>query len=211
MSDEMIEEELVDSFDVTIEEETTESGEKKIGFRSLLSKADKLNGNRRIYPKAVLRSVYTEALERSKKSGKPIFGELEHAKDAHINLERIAVTFPEFTWDEETGEIRGKAVPTLTEAGETVRKLALSGFPICFSTRMAGKVRPLTEAEKAKYGVIGEEKCSIVCENARLVSIDVVGDPSERGAVSNTVYEEKQPEEPKQKLPTFKQVFDAMF
>ena len=61
MSDEMIEEELVDSFDVTIEEETTESGEKKIGFRSLLSKADKLNGNRRIYPKAVLRSVYTEA------------------------------------------------------------------------------------------------------------------------------------------------------
>lgn len=206
----IIEEELVDSVTIMAEEETIGEGEeakKQICFRGIFSEADTLNVNKRVYPKAVLRTVFEEAAKRAKETGKPIFGELEHAKDAHINLERIAVTFPEFTWDEATGQIKGKAIPTLTEAGETVKKLAMSGFPICFSTRMAGKVKPLSEERKRQFGIT-EEKAVEVCEGARLISIDVVGNQSCQKAVSQTLYEESEQEE-KKKYPTFKQVFDS--
>ena len=205
----IIEEEFEDTFEATIEEETSENGEKKMCFRSILSEANTLNGNRRVYPKDVLRAVYTEAKERAEKTGKPIFGELEHAKDSHVNLERIAVTFPEFVWNEEKGQIVGKAVPTLTDAGETVRKLALSGFPIMFSSRMTGKVKPLTEARKKELGIITEDKAVEVLPGARLISIDIVGDPSCKKAVSETVYEEQEPITEEKKYPTFKQIFDA--
>ncbi len=59
-----------------------------------------------------------------------IFGEHEHSRDAPINLERIAIKFPEFTWVEKKGRIVGKAVPTLTEAGKVVEGLAKSGFKV---------------------------------------------------------------------------------
>lgn len=369
MSDSTINEQVLEE-DVMIlaEEEEIEIAEgqkqKRMCFRGTFSKANELNANKRVYPKEVLRAVYTEAMERSKKSQKPIFGELEHAcytyndfevltkdgyksyaalnvgdevaslrydgkveykkvsatinepyigkvyhivgkgidstvtpnhkmyllgegkilvvtieeifdspddymeyelmklkddkaegflsikdivimeeeykgniycvtvsenhnffikdkgneyltgnSDSHINLERIAVTFPEFIWDEETGTIKGKAVPTLTEAGKTVSGLAKSGFPICFSTRMAGKVKPLTEDRKRELNITEDvQNCVEVLPGARLISVDVVGDPSCREAIGKTVMEQKETEEaPKPKNPTFKEIFDMSF
>ena len=146
MAEELLEEEFVESYDdVEIVEEEVGEGKKQIAFKGTLSRANKVNGNKRVYGKNLLRETYNEALSRSKRTGQPIFGELEHAKDAHVNLERIAVTFPEFNWDEDTGIISGKAVPTLTEAGKTVEGLAKSGFKICFSTRMTGKTNAIAE------------------------------------------------------------------
>ena len=91
MSD-ILDEELVDTYYCTMEEEVIGEGEnakKQICFKGILSEADSLNINKRVYPKNVLREVYNEAMDRAKKSGQPIFGELEHSKDAKINLERI--------------------------------------------------------------------------------------------------------------------------
>ena len=361
-----IDEELVDDVMILAEEEevVNEEGnkEKRMCFRGELSRADSLNANHRVYPKEVLREVYKEAIERSKKSQRPIFGEIEHAcytydtfkvltkkgyksfkkikigdevasasfcgkleykpvsaiindpykgnvynitgegidatvtpnhklflknsskilvisaedlyndiqnyadcyfmkldgeqikesisvknisiarkwyegniycitvsenhnffikdngteyltgnSNSHINLERIAVTFPEFTWNEEKGIIEGKAVPTLTKAGETVRGLAKSGFPICFSTRMSGKVKPLTEERKKQFNITEDyANCVEVLPGAKLISVDVVGDPSDRSAIGKVVMEQKE-EEKEDTRPTFKQVFDAMF
>lgn len=208
--DNLIDEELVDNVYIVAEEETIGEGEnaqKQICFRGILSEADSLNGNKRIYPKEVLKEVYDQAIAASAKTGRPIFGELEHAKDAHINLERIAVTFPELTWNEEKGQIIGKAVPTLTEAGKTVIGLAKSGFPICFSTRMSGKVKPLSEERKRQLNIT--EDCVEVLPGARLISIDVVGNPSCQKAITDTVYEEKQ-EEAIPKGTTFKTLFDCL-
>ena len=67
------------------------------------SEADKVNRNLRIYPKTVLREACLSAIEAAKQSGQPVFGELEHASDPKVHLERIAVTFPELTWNEEAG------------------------------------------------------------------------------------------------------------
>lgn len=208
--DNLIDEELVDNVYIVAEEETIGEGEnakKQMCFKGIFSEADTLNGNKRIYPKAVLKEVYDQAMAASVKTGRPIFGELEHAKDAHINLERIAVTFPELTWNEEKGQIVGKAVPTLTEAGNTVIGLAKSGFPICFSTRMAGKVKPLSEERKRQLNIT--EDCVEVQPGARLISIDVVGNPSCQKAVTDTVYEEKE-EETVSKGTTFKALFDCL-
>lgn len=209
----IIDEEFVESFYPTIEEEIIgegESAKKQICFRGILSEADSLNGNKRVYPKSVLREVYKKAVADSEKTGQPIFGELEHAKDSHINLERIAVTFPEFTWDEEKGQIIGKAVPTFTEAGKTVEGLAKSGMKICFSTRMSGTTKPLSEDRKRELHIMeSATNCVEVMPGARLISIDVVGSPSCQKAITDTVYEEKALEEEKHN-PTFKQVFDAL-
>ena len=204
----MDEQVLTDEVTIVAEEETIGEGEnakKQMCFKGVFSEADSLNANKRVYPKSVLRSVFTEAMERSKKSGKPIFGELEHAKDAHVNLERIAVKFPELTWDEETGQIRGKAIPA-GPMKDKVKTLAEDGFPICFSTRMTGKVRPLSEERKRQLNIT--EDAVEVCEGAKLISIDVVGNQSCQKAISSTVYEETISEE--EKKPTFRSVFDSL-
>lgn len=207
--EDIIEEEFVDNSEVTIEEEDLGDGKKRIGFRSILSEADKPNGNKRVYSRKVLKEAFDEAVTRSEKSGQPIFGELEHAKDAHVNLERIAVTFPEFTWNEETGQITGKAVPTLTEAGKVVEGLAKSGFKICFSTRMSGKLAPMSEARKAELGIIGEDIKEVIGP-CKIISIDVVGTPSCQKAVSDTVYEEKNIEEEVSGV-SLKDIIDSVF
>ena len=61
---------LTDEVTIFAEEETIGEGEnakKQLCFKGVFSEADSLNANKRVYPKSVLRSVYTEAMERAKK------------------------------------------------------------------------------------------------------------------------------------------------
>lgn len=204
--EDLISEEFSDEFSILGEEEIRD-GKKQICFRGIFSEADKINRNGRVYPKSVLKEAFEQAWNESQTSGQPIYGELEHAQDAKCHLERIAVTFPELTWNEDTGRITGKAVPTLTEAGKTVEGLAKSGFKICFSTRCSGKVKPykgplLTEA--AGRPIVE------VCPGLRIISIDVVGTPSCQKAVTNTVYEGVLSEDVKP-TKSFKEIFDSQF
>jgi hypothetical protein len=188
--DDLINEEFTDEFSILAEEEIRD-GKKQICFRGILSEANKINRNLRIYPEAVLREACLNAIDAAKKSGQPVFGELEHASDPKVHLERIAVTFPELTWNEAEKRIEGKAIPTLTEAGKVVEGLAKSGFKICFSTRCSGRVKPyngplLTEAVRA---TAGKRPVVEVCPGLKIISIDVVGQPSCQAAVTNTMYE----------------------
>ena len=207
---EILEEELLDEHYIIAEEEVIGEGEnakKQLCFKGIFSEADSLNRNKRVYPKSVLKEAYDYAIQNSIKTGKPIFGEWKHGKTAAVDMDQIAVTFPELHWDEEKGQIVGKAVPTLMEAGDKVRKLSASGFPICFSTKMSGTVRPMSEERKRQLHIT--EDCVEVQPGARLISIDVVFDNSCQKAVSQTVYEEHIAEE--KHGPTFKEVFDASF
>lgn len=196
---------LNEDFDETyslLAEEEIENGQKRYVFKGIFSEADKLNRNHRIYPRAVLKEAFDNAIEASKKSGQPIIGELEHASDSKVRLERIAVTFPELRWED--GKIIGKAVPTLTEAGKTVEGLAKSGLKICFSTRCAGKVRPYR-------GPLAEgvDNAVEVLPGLKIISIDVVATPSCQNAVSQTVREESLTEDVHK--PTLRDVFVENF
>lgn len=211
--EDLINEEFTDEFSILAEEEIRD-GKKQICFRGILSEADKINRNLRVYPKQVLREACLAAIEAAKTSGQPVFGELEHASDPKVHLERIAVTFPELSWNEEAGRLEGKAIPTLTEAGKTVEGLAKSGFKICFSTRCSGKVKPyngplLTEDVRArsKGRPIVE-----VCPGLKIISIDVVGSPSCQAAVTDTVYEsEMLSEDVNSKSRTLKSIIEESF
>ena len=185
-------------------EEEIRDGKKSICFRGIFSEADKMNRNHRIYPKAVLKEAFDKAIEEARVSGQPVYGELEHASDSKCHLERIAVTFPELTWNEEKGQIIGKAIPTLTEAGKVVEGLAKSGMKICFSTRCSGKVKPY-------HGPLSEgfDNCVEVQPGLKIISIDVVGTPSCQKAVTNTVYEGALTEDVHKE--TVKEIFDEAF
>ena len=209
--EDLLNEEFSDDFSILAEEEIRD-GKKQICFRGIFTEADKFNRNLRVYPKAILREACQQAIDAARKSGQPVFGELEHASDPKVHLERIAVTFPELTWNEEKGTLEGKAIPTLTEAGKTVEGLAKSGFKICFSTRCSGKVKPyngplLTEeiAENAKRS---KRTPVEVCPGLKILSIDVVGQPSCQAAVTNTMYEgEEDPLLESKQTRTFKEIF----
>lgn len=202
--EELISEEF--SIDTAIlAEEEIRDGKKSICFKGVFSEANKINRNKRIYPKAILKEAFENAWAEAQQTGQPIYGELEHSSDSKCHLERIAVTFPELSWNEETGQITGKAIPTLTEAGKTVENLAKSGFKICFSTRCSGSVKPYRgPLAEGVQGVVE------VQPGLKIISIDVVGTPSCQKAVTNTVYESALMEgyTPSK---TFKDVFDAEF
>ena len=206
MSDNLLVEDYESSTsNVTIEEEIKD-GKRHICFKGILSEADKLNGNHRIYPRKVLKEAFDELQSRLIKTKTPLIGEMEHAKDAHINLERICCTFPELIWNEETGAIEGKAVPVDNDAGRNMEALAKAGLKICFSTRCSGKTRPYS-------GPLAEgcDNAVEVCPGLKIISIDWVGSPSCGDARTNTVYEEKTLNEEHKDSKKFKEIFKEIF
>jgi hypothetical protein len=185
--------------------EDIQDGKRIMKFKGIFSEADTPNRNHRVYPKSVLREAFNNLQSSIKTNGSPLVGELEHAQDAKIHLERIAVTFPVLEWNEEKGQIIGEAVPADTPMGNIVSGLAKSGIRICFSTRCAGKVKPYS-------GPLSESDSNLVevCPGLRIISLDVVGSPSCQKAVSSTVYESTLTEGEETKKP-FKEAFDSMF
>lgn len=203
--EDLISEEFSEQFSCLAEEEIRD-GKKQICFRGIFSEADRMNRNHRIYPKSVLKEAFENAWNESVTNGSPIFGELEHASDAKPHLERIAVTFPELTWNESKGTIEGKAVPADTPMGHLVEGLAKSGIKICFSTRCSGKVKPY-KGPLAE----GVSNAVEVQPGLKIISIDVVGMPSCQKAVTDTVYESEGMVSITDTKKTFKEVFDAEF
>ena len=65
----------------------------------------------------------------------------------------------------------------------------------------------MTEERKKQLNIT--EDCVEVLPGARLISIDVVGNPSCQKAITDTVYEEKE-EETTPKGTTFKALFDCL-
>lgn len=125
--------------------------------------------------------------------------------DSKPHLERIAVTFPELTWNEEKAQIIGKAVPADTPMGHLVEGLAKSGIKICFSTRCAGKTRPYRGPLEE-----GFNNCVEVLPGLKIISIDVVGMPSCQKAYTSTVYE-SEGTLTESSGRNFKDVFDSCF
>lgn len=204
--DNLLNEEFEDEYSILAEEEIRD-GKKQICFKGIFSEADKVNRNHRIYPKAVLKEAFETAWSNAQKSGSPIFGECEHSSNTKPNLERMAVTFPELRWNEEKKAIEGKAIPMDTPMGRLIEGIAKSGMKICFSTRCAGSVRPYHGP--LAEGVTGAPVVEVQ-PNLKILSIDVVGQPSCQAAVSSTMYESEITEDAESKR-TFKEVFDEEF
>lgn len=123
--------------------------------------AEVTNGNRRVYPKAVLeREVDTHI--KTKIQERRALGELGHPPTSEINLDRVSHLITELKMDGNTAV--GKAQVLDTPCGKIARALMESKVKLGVSSRGLGSV-----------------KNGIVQNDYKLICVDIVSDPSGPG------------------------------
>ncbi len=120
--------------------------------------ADCVNGNKRVYPKAVLeREVDTHV--KTKIQERRALGELGHPPTSEINLDRVSHLITELRMDGNTAF--GKAKILETPCGKIARALMESNVKLGVSSRGVGSV-----------------KNGVVQNDFKLLAVDIVSDPS---------------------------------
>ena len=155
--------------DVFIIEKLQVLNENKSGplkIRGIFQRADEANNNKRVYPKSVLESQITYLNESIK--DRRLVGELDHPEYDAVKLSNASHLITGLRM--EGKEVIGEAEILPTPAGKIVEGLIQGGVKIGISSRGMGT---LTEAKNGT---------KTVNEDFRLVTFDIVADPSTRGA-----------------------------
>jgi len=167
----------VNEFNYTFSKELNENGEpKKFYLKGVFQAADTPNGNKRVYPRAVLESCVEKT--RDSVTGRQMLGELDHPDSAKINLEKVShvVTKLEMLPD---GKMYGEAEVLRTASGMILQSLLESNVKLGISSRGFGST-------------VQREGLDEVQNDFNLVTFDIVSNPSTPGAFPNAVYEDKQ-------------------
>lgn len=123
---------------------TDETGKASGWYKQIVSKVDAINGNVRLYPKA----VYGIALDELKTEGFPNAGEHPHppsykGTDGKIHykssIPNSAVKFRN-AYIDELGNVWAEYKTLLTDMGKQVQEFINNGLPIGFSNRMTGEM-----------------------------------------------------------------------
>ncbi len=141
-------------------------------FRGKFQEAEAQNKNKRIYSYDILER------ERARLGvcirERRLFGELDHPPDSIIHLENASHLVTKLWWDKDTvlmGE--GEILPT--PAGQILETFIRCGIPVGISSRGVGT------------GQTNNEGIMIIDPNFRLITFDVVADPSTPNAFASTV------------------------
>ena len=167
----------VNDFQYSFSKELNENGEpKKFYLKGVFQAADVPNGNKRVYPRAVLESCVQKTNESV--SSRQMLGELDHPDSAKINLEKVShvVTKLEMTAD---GKMYGEAEVLPTASGMILQSLLESNVKLGISSRGFGST-------------VQKEGLDEVQNDFNLVTFDIVSNPSTPGAYPNAVYESTQ-------------------
>lgn len=150
---------------------------KKFRLKGRFQHADLPNGNGRVYPRAVLESSINKT--SAAVSDRRMLGELDHPNDAKIHLEKVShvVTKLQLTED---GQMYGEAEVLPTASGKILEQLLRSGVKLGISSRGFGSTK--------KNGKGLDE----VQNDFKLVTFDIVSDPSTPNAFPQAVYESKE-------------------
>ena len=107
-----------------------------------------------------------------------MIGELDHPSDAKIHLEKAShiITNLEMT---PTGEVIGEAEVLSTPTGVILQELLKANIKLGISSRGFGSLKPKDKGLQE------------VQEDYKLVTFDIVSDPSTPGAFPDPVYEQK--------------------
>jgi hypothetical protein len=143
--------------------------------RGIFQRADEANNNRRIYPQKVLEGAIKSLNESIK--DRRLVGELDHPTYDMVKLSNASHLITGL-WMEGK-EVIGEAEILPTPAGKVVQGLIEGGVKIGISSRGMGT---LSES-KGDYKTVNED--------FKLVTFDIVADPSTRGAYP-TLAESKQ-------------------
>jgi len=153
-------------------EESLEEGkkaEKSFYITGPYLQADVKNGNGRTYPHKVLESQVKTYSETRIKDSRAM-GELGHPATTEINLDRVSHLIKELKMDGKNG--MGKSLVMDTPMGKIAKSLIESGVKLGVSTRGVGTLKE-----------------NIVQNDFRLITVDIVADPSAPDAFVNGILE----------------------
>lgn len=170
----LITEELLGTTQTTIEEST--EGKKNLYIEGIFMQAEKKNKNGRIYPRGILENqvnLYNESFVKTNRA----LGELNHPQRPSVDPEFASHRIVELK--REGDNFIGKALILNTPKGNIVRGLLEGGTSIGVSSRGLGSV-------KTNKNGINE-----VQSDFRLVTVDIVANPSAPDAFVNGILEGK--------------------
>jgi hypothetical protein len=135
-------------------------------IRGVFQRADEENNNKRIYPKALLNREVEKLAESL--NGRRLMGELDHPQHDSVKLSNVSHLITKL--DVKGNDIIGEAEILNTPMGQVAKALIEGGVQIGISSRGMGT---LSEGQDGKR---------YVNEDFRLITWDLVADPSTRGA-----------------------------
>jgi hypothetical protein len=141
-------------------------GKTKVRLQGKFQKCDEQNNNGRIYPKAILESQVKAIQEKI--GDRSLVGALDHPTNDAIHLSQASHLITKL-WVEKNGDVMGECEILSTPNGKIVEALLNDGVKLGISSRGIGSV---TEGIKGK----------LVNEDFKLITFDLVSDPSTRGA-----------------------------
>jgi len=146
--------------------EATAGGGKKLKLRGRFQKCDEQNNNGRIYPRKILEGQVKKIQEKI--GDRSLVGALDHPANDAIHLSQASHLITGLSVDK-SGDVIGECEILSTPNGKIVEALINDGVKIGISSRGVGSV---SEGREGK----------IVNEDFKLITFDLVSDPSTKGA-----------------------------
>lgn len=166
---------LVESSDqIEVLTEQTDQG-KQLFIEGIFAQAEKVNGNGRIYPKAIMESSMQKYMSEYVAKNRAL-GELNHPDYPFPDPAEAAIRITELKWDGDN--VYGKALVLNTPKGQIVKGLLEGGFNMGVSTRALGSL-------KEKNGV------KVVQNDLMFTAVDCVDNPSAQEAYVSALTESR--------------------
>lgn len=146
-------------------------GEKFYYIEGIFAQADVRNGNGRIYPRNIMEqqvNAYQSII-----AGGTAYGELDHPTSATISMQNASHRMTDLRMMENGKDVYGKAVILPNRFGEIAISALKTGGRLAVSTRGVGSLM----------------EGNVVGSNFKLITIDIVANPSAPNAFVNGILE----------------------
>lgn len=153
--------------------ESTSNGLTK--FRGKFQEANAINKNKRMYPFEVLNLNLERLIDTVTSRG--LVGECDHASDSIVHLERASHLITKLWFEGNVMMGEGEILPT--PHGMILKKLLESGVRVGISSRGVGN------------GNVNSEGTLVIGESYKLITFDIVADPSTDGAFQKIITNSK--------------------
>lgn len=150
------------------------NGQKNWYVEGIFSRPDVINGNRRIYPNKILESAVTQYVTEYVETRRAL-GELDHPPSLSVNLDKVSHLIESIQFN--GSDYVGRAKILRTPMGNIASAILESGAVLGISSRGAGSVRK------------NSKQIDEVQSDFKLVTLDLVGNPSCREALLQGIYE----------------------
>ena len=144
----------------------SKNGVTKLRLLGKFQKCDEQNNNGRVYPRKILESQVKAIQEKI--GDRSLVGALDHPANDAIHLSQASHLITKL-WVEKNGDVMGEAEILSTPNGKIVKALIGDGVKIGISSRGLGSVSENSEGK-------------VVNEDFKLITFDLVSDPSTKGA-----------------------------